>query len=144
MRYKILQYFIFSFVFISFCYGQISEKVNIFVSGGPSLPIESSIGKSFQFIQLDSLTGTSFADSILLLQNSTSNFKDYWKPGFNISAGLEYQLHSFVTLQGTFGYNNFTFDKNRLTNDFKRAFPIIDSISSKSFKLKLGLFFLYR
>jgi opacity protein-like surface antigen len=101
---------------------QLSEKINLIIAGGPSIPVESSIGSSFTFIQLDIISDTSFSNAILGIENSASNFEKYWEPGFNLGAGLEYKFNKYLSLIAAFSYNNFVFDENKLANDFSRGF----------------------
>jgi hypothetical protein len=101
---------------------QLSEKLNFLVSGGISIPVESSVGESFEFVQLNQYFELDFASTVLGIKQSSSNFEEYWKPGYNFGSALEYKMNNYLSLQGIFNYNHFEFDKNRLTTDFQNAF----------------------
>jgi hypothetical protein len=107
---------------INIGFSQLSEKVNLLVSGGVSIPVESSIGESFEFVQLNQYFELDFASTVLGLRQSSSNFEEYWKPGYNLGTALEYKMNNYFSLQGIFNYNHFEFDKSKLTNDFQAAF----------------------
>jgi opacity protein-like surface antigen len=109
-------------ILFQFSIAQISENIDIFVSGGTSLPVESSIGKSLTFPQLNYFTNTDFARDILGLKPSAENFQEYWKTGFNAGAGLNYHLNSYLAITASFNYNHFEFDKNRLQQDISDPF----------------------
>lgn len=111
-----------SFILLQFAFAQLSEKTDIFISAGATMPVESVIGKSFTFPQLNYFTSTDFATNVLGLTPSEKNFQDYWKSGFNIGAGMNYHLTNFLTLTANFAYNHFEFNKNQLQQDMATAF----------------------
>lgn len=45
-------------------------------------------------------------------------FSDYWKMGFNFGAGLGYALSPFLSLSGSFDYNNFAFNEEGFLKDY--------------------------
>jgi opacity protein-like surface antigen len=109
-------------ILLRLSFAQISENIDIFISGGTSLPVESSIGKSLSFPQLNYFTNADFAADVLGLTPDAENFQEYWKTGFNAGAGLNYHLNSYLAILASFNYNHFEFDKNRLQHDFTDAF----------------------
>lgn len=119
---RMLAGFVISLMALQFAFSQLSEKIDIFISGGATLPVESVVGKSLSFPQLNYFTGTDFATNILGLTSNEKNFQDYWKNGFNIGAGMNYHLTSFLTLSANFAYNHFEFNKNQLQQDMATAF----------------------
>lgn len=111
-----------SLITFQFAFSQLSEKMAVFINGGATMPVESVIGKSLSFPQLNYFTGTDFATNILGLTPDEKNFQDYWKNGFNIGAGMNYRLNSFLTITANFTYNHFEFNKNQLQQDIATAF----------------------
>lgn len=139
---RILTAVLILFIFTNLVYSQISEKIELIVAGGTSFPVESFIVNPFEFPQLNDIVGVDFAQVILDLEKSSSNFEEYWSNGFNIGAGLEYKLNEYFSVRAGFTYNNFIFDKNRLEKDFASAFADTSLIglpfNSSSFDLNRG------
>ena len=113
---------LFNLILLQLAFAQISENLDIYATAGTSLPVESSIGKSFVFPQLNYFTGSDFAADILGLTPDAANFEKYWKTGFNVGAGLNYHLNSYLSVLADFNYNHFEFDKNTLQQDISDAF----------------------
>lgn len=113
---------LFNLILLQVAFSQISENMDIFVTAGTSLPVESSIGESFIFPQLNYFTNSDFASDILGLTPDAANFEKYWKNGFNAGAGMNYRLNSYLSLVADFNYNHFEFDKNSLQQDISNAF----------------------
>ncbi len=113
---------ILTFAFSQGLMAQLSENLDIYFSGGVSVPVESAIGKSFVFPQLDAITGTNFAQDILNLKAEVENFRNFWKPGLNIGGGMIYELTKNLSATMEFNYNNFNFDKTALQNEIAAAF----------------------
>jgi opacity protein-like surface antigen len=109
-------------------FSQLSENLDIYVTAGASLPVESSIGESFVFPQLNYFTGSDFATDILGLTPDEANFEEYWKTGFNVGAGLNYHLNSYLSVLADFNYNHFEFDKNAMQQDISDAIEDPDVI----------------
>jgi hypothetical protein len=65
----------------STAFGQEEKRATLSLSGGVSFPSQPSV------------------------------FSDYWKMGFNFGASLGYALSPFLTIGGSFDYNNFAFDE---------------------------------
>jgi len=112
--YRILFILFLSITMIQVGFGQISEKIDIYFSGGTSYPVESVIGKSFEFPQLNNLIAPDFAQNALNLQPDVTNFKEFWKTGINIGAGLAFKANRYLAIMTDFNYSNFTFNKGKL------------------------------
>ena len=102
------------FLFLQISYGQLSEKIDLFISGGASSPVESNIGYDIQFPQLDEGINGNFARDILGLKQSPSNFKTFWNMGIALNSGIEYNVNKIFAVRWEFLYNNYIFDKNEL------------------------------
>jgi opacity protein-like surface antigen len=116
------------FLFLQISYGQISDKIDIFISGGTAIPAESNIGNDLQFPQLNIYTTGNFARDILGLKQSSSNFETFWDIGIALNGGIEYKINKIFTVRGEFLYNNYIFNKNELEKRFNKAF--IESLNS--------------
>lgn len=110
------------FFFLQISYAQISDKIDIFISGGTAIPSESNIGNDFQFPQLDIYTTGNFARDILGLEQSSSNFKTFWNMGIALNSGIEYRVNTIFAVRGEFLYNDYIFNKNELEKRFNKAF----------------------
>ncbi|RQW08412.1 MAG: hypothetical protein EH225_00300 [Calditrichaeota bacterium] len=115
-------------IFIQGLQAQLSENLDIYVAGGITYPVESSIGKSFTFPQLNIYTESDFARDILNLDPDVENFKNFWKPGFNIGGGFIYRINSYLSGVADFNYNNFTLADNELQREIEVAFEDPDII----------------
>lgn len=101
---------IFIFILTNLGYSQLSQKLQIYVGAGASQPVESFLlNKFFEETQIDIQT--------------PKNFDNYWEPGFNIAAGLEYGFNRNLSIRAGFSYSHFTFNKNPiqeiLENDYR-------------------------
>ncbi|GAB4364195.1 MAG: hypothetical protein Kow0042_02590 [Calditrichia bacterium] len=121
MKRTIILFMLIHLLPLGWAFGQVSEKINLYISGGTALPQESFIGSQFNFTQLNEGTGSNFAEEFLKIENSPKNFNDYWKTGFSLGSGLEYRLNQILSALVEFNYHNFHFNKEQLEADFRRA-----------------------
>jgi opacity protein-like surface antigen len=120
------------FLFLQISYGQLSEKIDLFISGGTAIPSESNVGNDFQFPQIDRFIKEYFAKDvkdILGLKQSSSNFKTFWDIGIALNSGIEYKISNIFTVRGEFLYNNYIFNKNELEKRFRKAFKALEALN---------------
>jgi len=87
----------FIFILTSLSYGQLSQKLHLYVGAGAAQPGESFLlNKFFEETPIDMQT--------------PDNFENYWDPGINIGAGLEYGFTRNLSLRADFSYSHFTFN----------------------------------
>ena len=110
------------FLLLQISYGQISDKIDLFISGGTTIPAESNIGSDFQFPQLDIYTNGNFARDVLGLKQSSSNFETFWNRGLALNSGIDYKINKIFAVRGEFLYNTYIFNKNELEKRFNKAF----------------------
>lgn len=131
MMSRLLCVFIFAFTLIQSGSAQISEKIDLYISGGTSIPIESVIGKTFNFPQLNKTIYPDFAENALNLKPDVANFRDFWKTGINVGAGLIYKFNSNLSVMTDFNYSNFVFNKSKLRQDVANLFADLSAIGSQ-------------
>ncbi|UCF64235.1 MAG: outer membrane beta-barrel protein [bacterium] len=102
---------------VQLSYSQISEKIGLYVSGGGTMPVESIVGKTFEFPQLSRDTDSDFFTEVLGREADSKNIQNYWKTGFNVGGGLRYDINSILAVSADFNYNLFRFDANQLAGD---------------------------
>ena len=117
MKNKILVISSILFFSMQLSHSQISEKIGLYVSGGGTMPVESIVGKTFEFPQLSRDVGGDFFTEFLGQQPDSKNIQNYWKTGFNVGGGLRYDLNSILAVSADFNYNLFRFDTNQLASD---------------------------
>jgi opacity protein-like surface antigen len=125
---RFLYVFILTFIFIQSGTAQISEKIDLYISGGTSIPIESVIGKALDFPQLNKTIFPDFAEKALGLKPDSTNFREFWKTGINVGAGLVYKFNKNLSVLTDFSYSNFVFNKNKLEQDFANFFADLSPI----------------
>jgi len=119
-----LHFFILILLFTSIQSGfsQFAENMSIFISGGSSIPVESVVGKEFEFPQLSRDTGTDdFGKEILGLTADQENIQDYWNNGFNFGAGMIFEVTRLLSVTAEFNYNSFAFNDNQMAQDIRDA-----------------------
>lgn len=85
------------FILTSLSYGQLTERLKLYVGGGAAQPVESFLlNKFFEEMPIDVQT--------------PDNFENYWQPGVNIGAGFEYGFTRNLSLRADFSYSHFTFN----------------------------------
>lgn len=89
----------FIFILTSLSYGQLSQKLHLYVGAGAAQPLESFLLNNF------------FEEMPIDVQTA-DNFDNYWKPGINIGAGLEYGFTRNLSLRADFSYSHFIFNKD--------------------------------
>jgi opacity protein-like surface antigen len=123
--------FILAFTIVQTSHTQISEKIDLYISGGTSIPIESVVGKTFNFPQLNKTIYPDFAENALNLKPDVTNFREFWKTGINVGAGLIYKFNSNLSVVTDFNYSNFVFNKNKLRQDIANLFADLSAIGSQ-------------
>jgi opacity protein-like surface antigen len=132
MMSRLLCIFILAFTLIQSSSAQISEKIDLYISGGTSIPIESVVGKTFNFPQLNKTIIPDFAENALKLKPDVTNFSEFWKTGINVGAGLIYKFNNHLSVVTDFNYSNFVFNKNKLRQDVANFFADLSVIGLSS------------
>ena len=122
---------ILTFIFIQTGSAQISEKIDVYISGGTSIPMESVVGKTFDFQQLNKAIIPDFAERALKLKPEATNFKEFWKTGINVGAGLAYKFNQNLSVVSDFSYSNFVFNKNKLERNIANFFADLSVIGGQ-------------